>query len=59
MLTTPSQDSKESPATQAYWVHPERTGGQVRVESSETRVQMEEEGHLAGRVHLERWEIQD
>lgn len=59
--TTPSQEPKERRGTRVCRVHLDRTGGQVRVELLETRVQLEEEGHPVRRVHLdsqELWESQ-
>lgn len=58
-LITPGQELKETPDTQVYREHLDRMGCQVRVESLETRVQMEEEGRLVKRVHVEGQEIQD
>lgn len=40
-------------------MHLDQTGGQVRAESLETRVQSEGKGHSARRAHLEGQEIQD
>lgn len=58
-LITPSQEPKETPGTRAYREHLDRTDGQVREESLETRVQMEGEGRSVRRGHLENQEIQD
>lgn len=58
-LTTPSQEPKGIRGTRVCREHLERTAGQVRAESSETRVQMEEEGRSERRVHLDHQELQD
>lgn len=58
-LITPPQEPKDRLVTQVYRVHLDRTAGPVRVESSETWVQMEDEALMARRVHLDNPELQD
>lgn len=59
MSITTSQELKESLGAQVFQAIPARMVSQVREESMDSRVQMEEEALLERRVHLEQQELED